>query len=111
MRSLMTSYSRYFNLKYKRTGPLFESRYKAVRLDNDSYLQHITRYIHLNPRLWQTYRYSSLNYYRAGREPEWLNTSKVLELFLSRKDYLEFVADYEEQKDMLAELKHQLANY
>ncbi len=111
MRSLMTSYSRYFNLKYKRTGPLYESRYKAVRTDNDSYLQHITRYIHLNPRLWQTYRYSSLNYYRAGREPEWLNTAKILGLFDSREDYQKFVADYEEHRDLMSELKHQLANY
>lgn len=111
MRSLMTSYSRYFNLKYKRTGPLFESRYKAVRLDNDAYLQHITRYIHLNPRLWQTYRHSSLGYYRAGYEPEWLNTSKILGPFASREDYLNFVADYQEQRDMMGELKYQLANF
>jgi len=111
MRSLMTSYSRYFNLKYQRSGPLFESRYKAVRLDNDSYLQHITRYIHLNPRLWRNYRFSSLNYYLAGHEPQWLNTSMALKLFASRADYLTFVADYEEQKNMLSEFKYQLANY
>lgn len=111
MRSLMTSYSRYFNLKYKRTGPVFESRYKAVRTDNDSYLQHISRYIHLNPRLWQTYRYSSLGYYRDGKEPIWLDTSRILELFNSREDYLDFVADYEEQRDMMSTLKYQLANH
>jgi len=111
MRSLMTSFSRYFNLKYKRTGPLFESRYKAIRLDNDVYLQHITRYIHLNPRLWQTYRYSSLGYYRAGDPPEWLKIKKILDLFKSRQDYMKFVADYEELSDMLSELKYRLANY
>lgn len=111
MRSLMTSYSRYFNLKYNRTGPLFESRYKAVRLDSDSYLQHISRYIHLNPRLWRTYRYSSLNYYQGGNEPVWLNIATVLSLFSSKEEYLTFVANYEEQRNMLAELKDQLAHY
>lgn len=60
MCSIMTSYSRYFNLEYKRTGPVFESRYKAARIDQETYLQYITRYIHLNPRLWQRYKYSSL---------------------------------------------------
>ncbi|MES2971648.1 MAG: transposase [Patescibacteria group bacterium] len=110
MRSLMTSYSRYFNLKYKRTGSLFESRYKAVRIDQDAYLRHITRYIHLNPRLWEHYRYSSLNYYRQGNEPVWLRTSKILDLFSSREGYMDFVSDYEELRDMLAELKHQLAD-
>jgi putative transposase len=110
MRSLMTSYSRYFNLKYRRTGPVFESRYKAVRIDQDLYLQHITRYIHLNPRLWKRYRYSSLRYYRDGVEPYWLHTKNILELFASRQEYMEFVADYEELHDMLSELKYQLAD-
>lgn len=46
MKSLITSYSRYFNLKHKRTGSVFESRYKAVRIDTSQCLEHITRYIH-----------------------------------------------------------------
>lgn len=111
MRSLMTSYSRYFNLKYKRTGPVFESRYKAIRIDHDSYLKHITRYIHLNPRFWERYRYSSLRFYRDGNEPAWLHTAKILDLFSRREDYMEFVADYEELRDMLSDLKYQLADH
>lgn len=110
MRSLMTSYSRYFNLRYKRTGPLFESRYKAVRIDQDSYLHHITRYIHLNPRSWEHYRHSSLRYYREGNEPAWLKTEKILVLFRGRDDYMRFVADYEELRDMMSELKYRLAD-
>lgn len=110
MRSLMTSYSRYFNLKYKQTGPVFESRYKAARIDQDSYLQHITRYIHLNPRLWEHHKYSSFRFYRDGNEPYWLHTKKILDLFASRDAYAKFVSDYEEMRDMLSELKHLLAN-
>ena len=49
MRSLMTSYSKYFNLKYKRTGYVFEGRYKAAIINSDEYLLHISRYIHQNP--------------------------------------------------------------
>src|SRR3989344_6464753 len=71
MRSLMTSYSRYFNLKYKRTGRLFETSYKAVRISQQSYLEHISRYIHLNPRYWKNYAYSSLKYYKQATYPEW----------------------------------------
>ncbi len=110
MQSLMTSYSGYFNRKYKRTGPLFESRYKASRIDAEPYLQHISRYIHLNPRYWQRYPYSSLAYYQEGSEPEWLVPFKVLALFDSRQDYVAFVADYQAQKRMLDEIKHQLAD-
>lgn len=110
MKSLMTSYSRYFNLKYKRTGPVFESRYKAVRVDSDQYLHHITRYIHLNPRRWEHYYNSSLRYYRDGGTPEWLDPDDILKMFTSNKDYVNFVSDYETMRDMLAEMKYQLAD-
>lgn len=108
MRSLMTSYSRYFNLKYKRTGPVFESCYKAVRIDDEEYLQHISRYIHLNSRLWERYKHSSLGYYRGGREPSWLNTKTILDRFKSRYEYIEFVADYQERHSILNGIKYQL---
>jgi len=110
MQSIMTSYSRYFNLKYKRTGHIYESRYKAVRIDQNSYLQHVSRYIHLNPRVWERYKYSSLRYYRNENVQFWLNTNRILEQFTTKQEYLEFVADYEEMHDTLGEIKHQLAD-
>ena len=110
MRGVMTSYSRYFNLKYNRTGALFESRYKATLIDKQNYLEHISRYIHLNRKPWQKSKYSSINYYLAGNRAEWLNTKRVLELFNNKKEYAEFVADYQAHKNMLDELKYELAN-
>lgn len=111
MHSIMTSYSRYFNLKYKRSGPLFESRYKASLINQDRYLLHVTRYIHLNPRLWRTYRYSSLKYYTSSvSQPKWLQVLRIRELFDDESDYEQFVADYEAHKQMLDEFKHELAD-
>ena len=110
MRSIMTSYGKYYNLKYKRTGSAFESRYKASRIDQESYLQHITRYIHLNSKGWERYKYSSLKYYRDGNEPDWLHNNRILEQFSSRQKYMDFVSDYEEMRDSMADLKYQLAD-
>jgi len=110
MRSLLTSYSRYFNKKYKRSGPLFESRYKASMVSDDSYLEHISRYIHLNPRDWRDYEYSSLPYYLQRDEVSWIRPKRILDLFESSKEYLEFTSDYVEQKKMLDILKQELAN-
>lgn len=46
---VLNGYSRYFNVKHRRTGPLWSGRFKNVLvLDNDQLL-HLTRYIHLNP--------------------------------------------------------------
>ncbi len=49
LHKLGTSYTKYFNRKYKRSGCLFESSFKAKHVDNEQYLEHLTRYIHLNP--------------------------------------------------------------
>ncbi len=94
MASLMTSYSKYFNLRHRRTGVLFESRYKAKLVDSDTYLTHLSRYIHLNPRYWRRYKYSSLNYYFSQKRPLWLSPEKVTDMFSCKQDYLTFVADY-----------------
>lgn len=109
MRSLLTSYSMYFNKKYKRTGPLFESRYKASRITSDAYLQHISRYIHLNPKHWREYEYSSLPYYLHHVSDDWIDPEKILELFSSPAEYLQFVEDYEDAKEIMDILKLELA--
>lgn len=49
MRKLLTSYSMYFNLKNKRRGALFESRFGATHANTDDYLRYLFAYIHLNP--------------------------------------------------------------
>ncbi|MDP2683380.1 MAG: transposase [Deltaproteobacteria bacterium] len=49
MRKLLTWYAQYYNRRHKRSGHLFENRYKSILCDEDSYLIALVRYIHLNP--------------------------------------------------------------
>jgi len=49
MQALGRSYVRYFNDRYRRTGTLWEGRYKAALLDTEAYLLTCCRYIELNP--------------------------------------------------------------
>ncbi len=49
MRKLGTGYTNYFNLKYQRVGPLFQGKFKAVRLEKEAHFIHLPHYIHLNP--------------------------------------------------------------
>lgn len=49
MKKLATAYSMYFNKKNKRSGALFEGRFKERHADTDEYLKYLFSYIHLNP--------------------------------------------------------------
>ena len=46
---LNASYAAYYNRKHRRSGHLFQGRYKAILIDADEYLRQLSRYIHLNP--------------------------------------------------------------
>lgn len=111
MRGIMTAYSKYFNLKYKRTGPVFETRYKAVRITTDAHLMHITRYIHLNPRYYKKYQHSSYQEYVDGVQSAWLQPDKIQDLFPSPKAYAAFCEGYVDRRDVLQQIKNELADY
>ena len=49
MGNTLNSYTRYFNTKHKRKGPLWEGKFKNMLVKTDEQLVHLTRYIHLNP--------------------------------------------------------------
>lgn len=84
MRALMTRYSMYFNKKYDRVGSLFQGRYKAVLVDEESYLLHLSRYIHLNPSEFTDNlksAYSSYSEYLGERNTSWVKPEKILSFF------------------------------
>lgn len=110
IRPVATAYSLYFNKKYKRRGPLFESRYKASTINKDEYLHHISRYIHLNPDEYRKWEFSSLPYYINNKEAGWLRPERITGLFSNKKEYLNFVEDHEDYEKMLNIIKSELAN-
>lgn len=115
MQSVMTGYVMYFNKRYDRVGSLFQGRYKAANIDNEAYLLHISRYIHLNTidagSQPEGYEYSSYPYYMGKKHAEWIKPEKILQLHNNRRqDYASFVNDYTDRKQDLDEIKPYLAN-
>lgn len=49
MQYLNTAYTAYYHTKRKRSGHLFQGRFKSILVEADSYFAELTRYIHLNP--------------------------------------------------------------
>jgi len=49
MQKISTAYVMYYNQKYKRSGGLFEGKFKSVHLENDIQMKYLFSYIHLNP--------------------------------------------------------------
>jgi putative transposase len=87
--SLLTRYTRYFNTKYDRVGPLFQGRYKAVLIQKERYLLHLSRYIHLNPQDEYkdlTKAYSSYAEYLGERKTIWVKPDIILSFFKKPDD-------------------------
>lgn len=102
MNSLGTRYTMYFNKKYKRVGPLYQSSYKAVLIESEQQLLWITHYIHRNPlsnKSFSNNQPSSLPEYLGLRKTNWIHTEEILDYFSKTNptlSYKAFVANAEE---------------
>jgi putative transposase len=105
MRQLNGVYTQSMNRKYRRTGHVFQGRYKAILVEKDSYLLELARYVVLNPLRaqmindiadwpWSSYR-AMLG---AVKVPDWLQTDWILGQFGESREkavaaYINFVRE------------------
>lgn len=114
MRRFGNSYTRYINIKYNRPGPLFQGVFKAVLIETNEQLVHVSRYIHLNPlvanlvRNLKLYRWSSYLDFIGLNLNTNLNSRIVAEQFKSGSDYEKFVMDQADYGAELERIKHQI---
>ena len=106
MARLLTGYAAGFNRRHRRSGHLFQNRYRSIICQEEPYLQELLRYIHLNPlRAGIVPDYGSLCIYTwsghaailGNRAVPWQDTGYILALFgqngeAARSIYREFVA-------------------
>lgn len=110
----INSYTRYFNTRHRRVGPLFKGPFKAVRIETDQQLIHVSRYIHLNPlvsfvtRDLNKYRWSSYPTYIGLVKDNLCKKEEVLSHFSSVEDYQSFVLSRADYAKELEEIKHLL---
>lgn len=113
---IQNSFTRDYNIKNNRTGPLFVNRFKSVPVTSEEQLKHVSRYIHLNPfssnivtdifKLPE-YSWSSYPVYILSKESTFVSECIVLSLFNNDKNrYKKFVIDNAEYQRTLEYCKH-----
>lgn len=113
--NLQNSYTRYFNIRYKRKGPLFLDQFKAVRVETDEQLLHVSRYIHLNPYSsfvvktpedLLNYKWSSLAEYLQTVDNPICERQTILSFFKDSKTFQKFIFDQADYQRKLESIKH-----
>ena len=115
MQRLALGYSKYFNLRYKRSGTLFQGPYKATHIDSDNYLLHVSAYVNLNNKVhglenilykssWKEYSQN------VHQELDFCEKDVILNQFSSPEKYksfaeesLEFICERKELEKLLLE--------
>ncbi len=105
--SLGTRYTMYFNKKHKRVGSLCQGVYKAVLVETDEQLLHLTRYIHKQAlasqgetlQSWEagqpcSYGDQPCSYpeYLGKRKTEWVKPQEILSFFSKTNPKLTYEA-------------------
>ena len=104
MQVLLYRYTRRYNQRYRKSGHLFQGRYKAILCDRDNYLMELIRYLHLNPvragmaRDPGRYRWSSHEAYIGGKSTSGIAVEDGLKLWGAHrvqaiKAYQQFIRD------------------
>ena len=118
MRRLLTGYAVGFNRKHRRSGHLFQNRYKSILCQEDAYLKELVRYIHLNPlragivqdlKELDRYLFCGHAVIMGKRKNDWQITKTVLDYFhdsisTARRRYRKYVqagAEQGRRKDLI----------
>ncbi len=107
MSKLLSGYATQYNHRKKRSGYVFQNRYKSILCDADNYLLELIRYIHLNPlKAKMVGNLAELDRYRwtghaglmGNHVQTWHNRKDVLQIFSQRRKratikYRQFIRD------------------
>lgn len=115
IRLIQNSYAKYINTKLKRVGSLFQSPFKAVRIETEEQFLHVSRYIHLNPltsyvirnsKDLSNYPWNSYKDYVSNTSRIFINIEPIKALIKSKEAFVKFTLDQLEYQRELENIKH-----
>lgn len=98
MHKIGISYTKYFNKKNKRSGALFQGKFKATHIDSNEYLLYLSTYVNKNNFIHgyskdDSWPYSSLYVYMGKRKDKLVNEDVVLGQFRNMDECKEFIKE------------------
>ena len=92
MRQINMNYAIYFNKKYKRSGHLWQGRFKSWYVTDEAYLYTLILYIEQNPvkakmvKRVEAYPYSTAHYFLEEKLPECLKNAYIVQNYKEDKE-------------------------
>jgi len=105
------SYTKAINKRYRRSGTLFEGKYKAREIYDDKSILEVSRYVHRNPlggglvKNIEDWKYSNYQEWIDIRNGNLYDKKFVKVHFPNPDDYKQYVLDYYSFKQMIKDLK------
>ena len=98
MQKVCTGYVMYYNQKYKRTGSLFEGKFKSQHANNDRYLKYLFSYIHLNSIKLIDKSWKKKGIKNIKKTFDFLNTYEY-------SSYLDYISDFKRSQSIILNTK------
>ena len=115
MQKIGNGYTKYFNEKHKRSGVLFQGKFKCVHIESNEQLLHVSAYVNLNYlvhkiKLGHPMSKSSWDEYSGGSKENICKKDIILDQFKNRNNYVKIaqetvneIRDKREMADLLLE--------
>lgn len=99
MQRIQNAYTKYFNIKNKISGHLFQGPFRAIHIENNDQLLYLSAYIHKNCSElpdWRgkeaDYEWSSLkDYVKINRWPNLIKTDLISDQFSDQDEYWSWI--------------------
>jgi len=111
MKRIGGGYANYFNIKYRRSGALFQGKFKSRHIDSNAYLTHLSAYVNLNNKVHKNNGLygSSWQEYLDNRQNGLCKKEIILKQFSNSIDYKNFaeesLGNILERKDRFREME------
>lgn len=116
MSKVQNSITRFINIKKKQKGHIFIGQFKAVRVEKETLLLHVSRYIHLNPytgyvtrSIEETKKFSWSSYHEyVANSGGICQQQLILSHFKTKQKYEKFIESQKDYQRTLADIKHSI---